>query len=91
MTAAFPIAFVSPHGSTQKVAETIADRLLTSNRAVTVTDLCDPEAKQALIRAVRSDRDLFLFIGSPVYANVAVPPVMDFIDEQPRSQHFVKE
>lgn len=81
MTATFNVAYISPNGSTRKVAEAIAGRFSTPDATVTLTDLSNEEETLSLNRALLSDEDAFLFIGSPVYMNLAVPPVMTFIDQ----------
>ncbi|MEE4274117.1 MAG: EFR1 family ferrodoxin, partial [Thermoanaerobaculales bacterium] len=81
MPPAIGIAYVSPNGSTRKVAETIVDQLTECGASVTVADLSNKDESRSLIRMMDSDDETLLFIGSPVYSSLAVPPVMSFIDE----------
>lgn len=85
MTARFDIVFISPNGSTRKVAEAIADQLSGSGVTAGLTDLSNQEESRSLIRSLEEDEESLLFIGSPVYMNMAVPPVMSFIDQLPPS------
>ncbi len=80
MAARFCVAFISPNGSTRTVAGAIAHQLSQNGEAVTLADLSDPDAGPALIDRRSSDEPFCLFIGSPVYNGVAVPPVMALID-----------
>lgn len=81
MTAIVAIAYISPNGSTKKVAETVVDQLSECGVTTTLTDLSNLEETRSLIRMMNSDDETLLFIGSPVYSNLAVPPVMAFINE----------
>ncbi len=85
MTAAIGIAYISPNGSTKKAAESIADQLSISGASATLADLSNREETRSLIRIMNSNDETLLFIGSPVYVDAAVPPVMSFIDTLPRS------
>jgi len=86
LTATIGIAYISPNESTRKAAEAIADELAGSGVKKTLADLSNREEARSLIRVLNSSDETLLFIGSPVYANVAVPPVMAFIEELSPSQ-----
>lgn len=79
MTAQFFIAYISPNGSTREVAAALSGRLQEIDWSVTLVDLADRLAVQPLIEKIRSAVQPFLFVGSPVYRDLAVPPVMNFI------------
>jgi ferredoxin/flavodoxin len=85
MTVRFSIAYISPNGSTRRVAEAIADQLLEAGEAAALVDLSKADESRPLIETMTSDDNTCLFIGSPVYNDVAVPPVMAAIDELPQS------
>lgn len=85
MTAKFTVAFISPNGSTRKVAGAIADQLSGAGAAVTFADLSDADASRSVFEALTANDPACLFIGSPVYNDVAVPPVMTLIDALPRT------
>jgi ferredoxin/flavodoxin len=85
MTARCGVAFISPNGSTRKVAEAIADQSARCGAAVTVADLSDADAGNDLVETTRAGEPICLFIGSPVYNGVAVPPVMALIESLPRT------
>ena len=87
MTARITVAYISPNGSTRKVAEAIADQLSEGGAAVTLVDLSDADARSSLVETMTSNEPVCLFIGSPVYNDVAVPPVMAFIDALPRADN----
>jgi len=85
VTTRFAIAYISPNGATGQVAAAIADELGNTGAAATIADLSNASETRSLRRALQSDDETVLVVGSPVYANVAVPPVMAFIDELPQS------
>ncbi len=85
MAAAFCITYISPNGSTRKVAQAIADQLSAAGATVTVVDLAEPQASRRLVETIAADGPSCLFIGSPVYNDMAVPPVMAVIDAIPPS------
>jgi flavodoxin len=85
MMARCGVAFISPNGSTRKVAETIADQLTVCGAAVTTADLSDADAGTDFVESTRASEPICLFIGSPVYNGVAVPPVMALIESLPRT------
>jgi ferredoxin len=66
------------------VAGAISDQLSGSGQAVTLVDLADAAGSRTLIEGVTNARNPFLFVGSPVYNDMAVPPVMEVIDALPR-------
>jgi ferredoxin/flavodoxin len=78
------IAFCSPAGSTGHVARVIADALEERSIIIHLLDLGagqDPSPFIALLKT--ADADDCFFVGSPVYRDVAVPPVMKFLNELP--------
>jgi ferredoxin/flavodoxin len=83
MKSAF-IAYSSPAGSTRHVARVIAERLEEKSVTVHRLDLGiskDPSRFTGLLKAAGTDA--CLFVGSPVYRDVAPPPVMEFLDGLP--------
>ncbi|MBU2488074.1 MAG: EFR1 family ferrodoxin [Proteobacteria bacterium] len=70
------IAFFSPAGTTKKSAEMISEEMAGVGFAVRLKDLSASDGKE--VREGLSSGDV-LFVGSPVYANHALPGVMDFI------------
>ncbi|BBO69350.1 (Fe-S)-binding protein [Desulfosarcina alkanivorans] len=78
------IVYCSPAGSTRHVAQVIGDRL--EEEAVTVhrLDLAitkDPSRYVGLLKTAGADA--CLFVGSPVYRDMAIPPVMAFLEDLP--------
>jgi ferredoxin len=75
------IAFCSPAGSTRHVAHVIESAAAARGTRTAVLDLKDVEGKEGFLETVQAlgPGDL-LFIGSPVYRDMAVPPVMRFIE-----------
>jgi ferredoxin len=85
MPSNFCIAYLSPNGSTAKVAAAANDRLRSGGASVFLADLSDAGGRHALKTRMRGDGTDCLLIGSPVFRDVAVPPVMAFIEELPQS------
>ena len=78
------IVYCSPAGSTGHVARVIADALEERSISIHRLDLGagqDPSPFIALLKT--ADADDCLFVGSPVYRDVAVPPVMKFVGGLP--------
>ena len=78
------ITYCSPAGSTRHVAEVIHKRFSQRNVDAIMLDLAkDHQRFEALEIIKRANQKACLFIGSPVYRDVAIPPVMNFIEELP--------
>ncbi len=75
------MSYISPNGSTRRVAETLREALQWNGQAVHEQDLTkqsgSEEFRQALDQAGAS---ACLLIGSPVYRDQAPPPIMTFLD-----------
>ena len=85
MTTKTAIAYCSPAGSTRHVARVIEAVLAETAAEVAVLDLKEAGSAAGFAEAVRAmaPEDL-LFVGSPVYRDMAVPPVLRFIEGLPR-------
>ena len=79
------IAYISPNGATAKVASALADQLTEENIETIVTDLSQSGQRDALVRSMAAGKPTCLFIGSPVYRDMAVPPVMALINALPQT------
>jgi ferredoxin len=77
------VAYLSPAGTTKKVADSIARESERLGWSVTLKDLAGPEVKAGQIEEDLLPGDI-LFVGSPTYANHPVPHVMDFISRLPK-------
>jgi ferredoxin len=78
------VIYCSPGGSTKHVAEVIGKTVADLGHTTVMLDLCSTGDAAALkTRISNSRQDILLFIGSPVYAFHAVPPVMEFIERLP--------
>ena len=78
------IAFCSPAGSTGHVARVIADALKERSISIHLLDLGAGQDPSPFIDLLKTaDADDCLFVGSPVYRDVAVPPVMKFLGGLP--------
>jgi len=78
------IIYCSPAGSTEHVARVIKRRIETLKTPVTMLDLGKERDLPFIINQLSDARDnLCLYVGSPVYASHAVPPVMEFISLLP--------
>lgn len=82
------ITYLSPAGSTRHVATIIAGALTETDEAAPLTcDLALAAGRAAALDQLQRGNDPFLLIGSPVYRDLTVPPVMQFIDNLPAVEH----
>jgi len=80
----FFIVFSSPAGSTRVVAQTINKCLSQHNVAVHILDLAKGYDGSEVFDSIQAaGNHACLFVGSPVYRDVAVPPVVSFIEKLP--------
>ena len=78
------IIYCSPAGTTKHVAQVIGKTLAARGHQPALFDLCNTAESAAVkIQICKSNQEILLFIGSPVYAFHAVPPVMEFIEQLP--------
>jgi len=78
------VAYCSPAGSTRHVAEMIAESLKESHVTVHTLDLGTASDPACFVdRLKTAGEGDCLFVGSPVYRDVAVPPVMAFLNQLP--------
>ena len=78
------IVFSSPAGSTRCVAETINKCMRQQNVEAVLLDLgAGDDGSEVLDSIQAAGKQACLFIGSPVYRDVAVPPIVSFIDSLP--------
>ena len=76
------IVFCSPAGSTRHVASVIEKELESMEADVHALDLKDQKDWSTFQNLITSaGKNACLFIGSPVYRSLAVPPVMSFIKD----------
>ncbi|MCG6892263.1 MAG: 4Fe-4S binding protein [Desulfobacteraceae bacterium] len=79
------VLFISPAGSTRHVAGVIEDAAVASGAHVVTLDLKDANRKHDFTETIQKiGTQGILFVGSPVYRDMAVPPVMRFIESLPR-------
>jgi ferredoxin/flavodoxin len=80
----FFIVFSSPAGSTGLVAENINKCFSRHHIKVNMLDLGKGHDSSEIIDLIQAaGNKACLFIGSPVYRDVAVPPIVSFIDRLP--------
>jgi ferredoxin len=80
----FFIVFSSPAGSTRLVAETINKCLSQHRVGAYMLDLAKGQDGTEIFDKIRAaGKQVCLFIGSPVYRDVAVAPIVNFIDRLP--------
>lgn len=78
------VVYCSPAGSTRHVAEVIAASLQENSVTVHTLDLgTEADPASVVDRLKRAGKEDCLFVGSPVYRDVAVPPVMAFLNQLP--------
>ncbi len=81
----FFIVYCSPAGTTEHVANTIEQELGLLHADVTVLNLGEQDEWLDSIKSLGdAGSNACLFIGSPVYRDMAVPPVMKFIEMLPK-------
>jgi len=80
------VVFCSPAGSTRHVAEIIKEEFNERNAEVVVLDLGKQRDFSATLEALKAaGAHACLFIGSPVYRDVTIPPVIKFIETLPKT------
>ena len=78
------IVYCSPAGSTRQIADVFHDSFIKRNADVVTLDLAKENQRSSALDLIRTtNQKMCLFIGSPVYRDVAVPPVMNFIGTLP--------
>jgi ferredoxin/flavodoxin len=78
------IVYSSPSGSTRKVAKVIEEELRRRSVDVHSLDLSQAAHLTEFLNSIKTaGRQACLFIGSPVYRDAAVPPVVDAIEKLP--------
>ena len=78
------VAFCSPAGSTEKVAEVIRKRFIQRKVEVEMVNLAKTFDRSKLAESIKTaGKDACLFIGSPVYMDRATPPVLKLIEGLP--------
>ena len=78
------VVYCSPAGSTRHVAEVIAASLKENSVTVTTLELgIEADPASVVDRLKTAGEGDCLFVGSPVYRDVAVPPVMAFLNQLP--------
>mgnify|MGYP000412784329 CR=1 FL=1 len=83
MATQFHIVYLSPNGSTGKVAKAFAEQFSGADASVTLWDLAAETEIQSLFQQLKTDGKVCLLMGSPVYRDMAIPPVMALIDKLP--------
>jgi len=79
------IVFSSPAGSTRKVTEVIKAGFNRRNVKTKMLDLARADGRTDFFNALEtSGRHACLFLGSPVYRDAAVPPIMSLIEALPQ-------
>jgi ferredoxin/flavodoxin len=84
------IVYCSPAGSTRQVADVIQQGFNQRKADVFMLDLAKNHDRSAALDVINAtDQKVCLFIGSPVYRDMAIPPVMNFIDQLPQlEEHY---
>ena len=78
------IVYCSPAGSTRRVAQVMEKALTEAGIGVLSADFGKGGDGSSIIAEMKN-REVSLFIGSPVYVNRPIPPVMNFISELPNN------
>lgn len=81
------IVYCSPSGSTKHVGKIIEKQLKNLHITTHLYDLGKEKNPSSIITQIQKENDkgkaICLFVGSPVYFSLAIPPVMDFIKSLP--------
>lgn len=81
------VVYSSPAGTTRHVAQVVVNTLKDLGYKPGVSDLGNRDDRSNLNSSMKDlTNDYCLWIGSPVYADHAVPPIMDFISQLPVSK-----
>ncbi|MFH2065406.1 MAG: EFR1 family ferrodoxin [Pseudomonadota bacterium] len=83
----FFVVFISPNGSTRLVADVFLQQLAEAGQDFASLNLSDQSLIPDFIEEVADAENICLLIGSPVYRDMAVPPVMDFIQRLPKKKN----
>ncbi|MGE0087234.1 MAG: EFR1 family ferrodoxin [Desulfococcaceae bacterium] len=83
MTKKAGIVYCSPAGTTRHVAQVIENELKSRSADIITEDLAKGDGSE-IISCIKTGEKPVLFIGSPVYAGRAIPPVMKFIADLPK-------
>ncbi len=88
MQTRFFIVYSSPAGSTRRVAGAVEKALKSlPQKELFTLDLHHPEDRAATLDLIRQTTgDICLFVGSPVYRDLAVTPVMELIQMLPAAK-----
>jgi ferredoxin len=79
------IAFFSPSGATGRLAGVLEAELQQEGITSHIIDLGKGGDGAELIQALKQGRQTLLMIGSPVYKDMAAPPVMNLIERLPEA------
>jgi ferredoxin/flavodoxin len=77
------IVYCSPAGTTRRTAQAIASRLRELGRSVAEFNLARTGPGEIRESFLQSGGPRCLWVGSPVYAQHPVPPVLDFLERLP--------
>lgn len=81
------IVFCSPAGSTKKAATMVHAILNEYKIPIHVFDIGKKKDPEPFIKELTgAGQKALMFVGSPVYRDVAIPPVTDFLSRLPRSE-----
>jgi ferredoxin/flavodoxin len=80
------IVYCSPAGTTRKVALTVKSTLAEHGQAVALYDLANSLDEATIYYDIKNtQKEHYLFVGSPVYACHAVPVITNFISRLPNN------
>ncbi len=83
------VVYCSPAGSTRHVSHIIVKKLQEMQIEVIECDLSKKFSEASIITKInRGKNNACLFVGSPVYASHAIPPIMNFIARLPKNSQM---
>ena len=77
------VVFLSPAGSTRLIADNIRAGLEAAGARPAIVDCAVSDAVERAQQSLGRQSSALLFIGSPVYADRALPPILDFVEQIP--------
>jgi len=80
------IIYISPNGATRIVAEELKNSLDRDNNELNILDLTDRSEHEGFLEKLKKADQACLLVGSPVFRDTAVPPVMAFIERLPQKE-----
>lgn len=83
------IVYCSPSGTTRHIAEVIRTELEHMEIEPRTLDLGEGGDNSMILKQIQDADPICLYVGTPVYVNRALPPVLDFIAQLPETEQSI--